>query len=462
MNHNTAIMKAEQAIAAAAEEAEGDLSRPVCHFRPAACWMNDCSGAFWYKGYYHIFYQHNPFDQRWGSIHWGHARSTDLVHWEHMPIALAPAQEKDEAHCLSGSVALGPYNRPTIVYASASIDEDWRNKPREQWIAISPDDELRDWERHQKNPVLTVYACQGTTFGNDMRDPFVFKANGRTFLIAAAMHEGRAVLPIYEAADRTLTSWAYRGILYDFKDCDVEFPECPNLFWINGKWLLLYSPYRQMEYMIGELDLLEFKFIPDSPKPRIVDCSPRFYAASILHDVPKDRQILFAWMRGFKQTKGWSGCMSLPRQITLDGHGNIRQQFIPELITLRGRRKVSGRRTIDGEWTLDDFDASTCELGLDLDLSQCQSLELQVGAATIRWTDEDKLRLAGTECDLGMRRQLSLHIFVDRAAVELIENGLYAMSSPVRFDEDRKAISLKTEGTAQILELNAWELKRIW
>ncbi|EAC9468344.1 glycoside hydrolase family 32 protein, partial [Listeria monocytogenes] len=73
------------------------------HFSAPIGWINDPNGFIYYKGHYHLFYQYYPYDSRWGPMHWGHARSSDLVHWEDLPVALAPDQPYDSGGCFSGS-----------------------------------------------------------------------------------------------------------------------------------------------------------------------------------------------------------------------------------------------------------------------------------------------------------------------------------------------------------------------
>ena len=95
-----------RSVAEAAARVGGDPTRPIVHFRPPAQWMNDPNGTIYVDGYYHLFYQHNPYGDAWGHMHWGHARSRDLVSWEHLPIALWPSERSGEEHVFSGCAAV--------------------------------------------------------------------------------------------------------------------------------------------------------------------------------------------------------------------------------------------------------------------------------------------------------------------------------------------------------------------
>src|ERR1041385_537002 len=113
---NPAIAQAMAALNQAIPQAAADPNRPLYHFRPAALWMNDPNGPIYYQGYYHLFYQLNPYADTWGHMHWGHARSRDLVHWQHLPIALWPSEELGEEHVFSGCATLTAKGQPTIFY----------------------------------------------------------------------------------------------------------------------------------------------------------------------------------------------------------------------------------------------------------------------------------------------------------------------------------------------------------
>src|SRR5487761_1777683 len=106
------FVKAMQAVRAAVPLAEADPDRPIYHFHPPANWNNDPNGTIFYQGWHPLFYQFNPYGSEWGNMHWGHARSRDLVSWEHLPIALCPSEGQGERQVYSGGAILANDGRP--------------------------------------------------------------------------------------------------------------------------------------------------------------------------------------------------------------------------------------------------------------------------------------------------------------------------------------------------------------
>src|SRR5262249_41549275 len=115
---NEAITRAMASVAGAVARVRDDPTRPVYHVLPPPLWCNDPNGPLYSKGYYHLFYQHNPYGDRWQHMHWGHVRSKDLVTWEHQPIALWPSLDRGEEHCFSGCAAVDAKGRPVLIYTS--------------------------------------------------------------------------------------------------------------------------------------------------------------------------------------------------------------------------------------------------------------------------------------------------------------------------------------------------------
>ena len=214
-------------LRAAVALASRDPERPVYHFRPPANWTNDPNGTIYYKGWHHLFYQLNPAEPRGGNQHWGHARSRDLVNWEHLPIALWPLTSRGERAIYSGGATLGPDGRPLIFYTSIG------HEFPQQWIATPQDDDLIGWDRPARNPILTVTA-HGALTPSQWRDPFLFSQGRDTYMVCGGnVNGGRGgggAVFLYKAANADLTDWRYAGVVYQQRDRQYFNIECPNLF----------------------------------------------------------------------------------------------------------------------------------------------------------------------------------------------------------------------------------------
>src|SRR5262245_16219787 len=286
-----------------AERVQQDPNHPVYHITAPANWINDPNGPIFHHGVWHMFYQHNPYGDDWGNMHWGHVRSQDLAHWEHAPIALWPSKEVDEDHIFSGCSAIRSDGRPVIFYTSIGRGKS-AGEYAEQWMAIG-DKDLMKWEKAPSNPALSESLHRNTKI-SDWRDPFLFKYRGNDYMVLGGnLNKGKggeAIVALYRARDSSLEKWEYLGILFKHPDPNVNNIECPNFFELDGKWVLIISPHRRVEYFTGTFDGRKF-----THKTRgLLDHSDNFYAPNCTTD-NKGRRILWGWIRGFKGGQGWNG-----------------------------------------------------------------------------------------------------------------------------------------------------------
>ena len=251
------LAKANQAVAKTAASVNEDPQRPSYHLMTAANWINDPNGPFYHDGYWHMFFQHNPYIADFGPMSWGHARSPDLVQWEHWPIAIMPTPRSyDGAGCWSGSVVI--HNGvPTMMYSGVadmtlwSVDDDIPASDRQripqgyydeflldidqetQCIATSSDN-LQTWEKHPANPVIPAVPEGIDLIG--FRDPFLWKEDdGRWYmLLGSGIKEQGGVALLYRSPD--LIDWEYLNPLYigDPTESGINW-ECPNFLDLRTK-----------------------------------------------------------------------------------------------------------------------------------------------------------------------------------------------------------------------------------
>jgi len=306
--------------------------RPQYHFTPPSAWMNDPNGLVYYDGEYHLFYQYYPDSTVWGPMHWGHAVSTDMVHWEHLPIALYP---DDHGYIFSGSAVidwkntsgLGQNGLPPMIaiftYHDPEGAANGKNNYETQGLAYSLD-KGRTWSTYSQNPVLSN---PGKT---DFRDPnlFWFEKNQK-WIMALAVHDH---IEFYSSSD--LRSWQKESEFGQDAGDHGGVWECPNLFPItdsdgNEKWILLVSinPGGPLggsatQYFIGDFD--GEKFIADALRSKWVDAGTDDYAGETWNDIsPEDgRRLFIGWMSNWiysqqVPTSTWRGAMTLPRELSL-------------------------------------------------------------------------------------------------------------------------------------------------
>ena len=278
------------------------------HYRPQKGWVNDPNGLVFFKGYYHVFYQHAPnFETPWGEpMHWGHAVTKDFLTWEELPVALAPNREYDRNGCWSGT-AIEKDGVLYLFYASIC------NGVQSVSVAFSSDGV--NFEKYEKNPVIGGFPPEG---GPDFRDPAVCLVDGIYYCVMASGNPATHTARLLLYTSRDLFNWEYCGIMSQWENC--RFAECPSVMPSEGGLLLAASvcPIDKRHYfsiMYGSFEGGKFepKYVGE------VDKGPDQYAGQIFKD-HLGRDLLISWMPGWDYA-GFAerniGCMSVPRELKL-------------------------------------------------------------------------------------------------------------------------------------------------
>ncbi|MDF2964002.1 MAG: sucrose-6-phosphate hydrolase, partial [Paenibacillus sp.] len=226
-NHKQLLAIADDKVNKAREIASRDPHRLNYHIMAPANWINDPNGLIQFKGSYHVFYQHHPFGVEWGPMHWGHATSPDLVHWEHQPIALAPSETYDHGGCFSGSAVEHEDKMylfyTGVVYDGAIHTSNRHNRKEVQCMAVSNDG--RTFEKHPASPILSNPPADGS---KDFRDPKVWKYGNQWYMVVGSTKNGVGKVLIYESLD--LVHWSYKGVALESSGTEGYMWECPDLF----------------------------------------------------------------------------------------------------------------------------------------------------------------------------------------------------------------------------------------
>jgi beta-fructofuranosidase len=440
-----------------------DPHRPRYHFLPPPAWMNDPKPFYW-NGEYHVFFQYCPGSPVSGLKHWGHAVSSDLVHWRELPVALTPTPGgPDKDGCWTGCVvrdeAAGCFR---ILYTGV-----W---PQAQCLAWSGD--LLTWEKHPVNPVIPE-SQQPTGFGQTFRDPQVWWERDGWTMIVGGVAPGVGGAPfLFRSAD--LVRWEYRHPLYVGP---AARDECPDFFPLDGPGgprHVLLSSRIETAWAIGRYE--ELRFHPESSG---TTDDRLFYAAKTLLD-GQGRRLLFGWIREDRPqaayaAAGWAGVLSLPRVLSLLPDNTLGMEPAPELEALRGRHwsrddlglggglgtphtAEGGQRT---EVAFEVPNGDRIEIAVRFRLGDAGAVGLVVQGSDEILYDTAALRLAGRPLALAPGEPLSLRVFVDRSVIEVFANGRVCKTIRTYHgpDDDLHTVKLVTRGgDAAVESLDVWEL----
>jgi fructan beta-fructosidase len=464
LHHDAAAL--ERARAGVEREmavAASDPHRPVYHFLPEARWINDPNGAFYEDGWYHVFYQLNPYGNQWDHIHWGHARSRDNVTWERLPIAVWPSVEKGEDHCYSGCAVRDGNGELQMWYTSVSKV---RAKDKEKGklalvfngqVMLKPmDKDYIKWGKTTADPVNVpnlLNNIDGYGWDNYVRDPAFFNAGGRTFMLLGITGK---TAPIYEAANKELTQWNYRGNM-----CDTAW-DCPQMISVGDQWIYVWSKGASPHYEVGSFDPESARFTAE--KKGRLDQAENYHTISFSTD-DQGQHTTYSWITGTKG-KGWNNCFAIPRVMTLGADGHPVQQPVEAIRKLRGEKEsvvgITGSKvlntrsdTVEIQVGFEQIDQGRC--GLHLRRSNDGKRKLTIAY------ENGTLDVFGTKVKVapeGDRKKLSLRVFLDKSIMEVFINGGRKTVVRVLYPPlEDQGIEVFAAGSA---DAELWQMKPIW
>jgi beta-fructofuranosidase len=430
-----------------------DPHRPQYHFLPPTNWMNDPNGLIHWQGLYHMYYQYNPLAAQWGDIQWGHADSPDLVHWTHRPIALAPQPGGPDADgCWSGC-AVDAGENDAVAFLYTGVKKDPQGNFRQSACLAWSTGTLEELRRDAANPVVAAPPPGMKTTG--FRDHSLWKQpDGWRMVIGSGIEGWGPMVLLYASPD--LRTWEYIGPLCAGEDVAAlsnemgVMWECPNVFFDAGQTALIVStmePDRALGTWIMTGRYTDPRFYPQSLE-KLDHGGTSFYAPQTFCD-QAGRVLMFGWLTEARGTAaqlraGWSGVMSLPRQVRIDPQGKPHYTFVSELESLRREELHLQDETIQPGLRPLCVRSAQVEIRLELE----RGTAARGGLSLLRSPDgEEETRLV-VDWQRGQ-------IVLERSISSRVETGLSGLSAPLAFENGILNVHLYLDGST--LELIAAE-----
>lgn len=482
--------------------------RPQFHFSPPEKWMNDPNGMVYFEGEYHLFYQHHPEGITWGPMHWGHAISTDLVHWEHQPIALRPDVN---GQIFSGSAVVdwedssGFFGGKPGLVAIFTHAEAYpgTNRFRQQQSLAYSQDKGRTWLMYEGNPVLSNDEIQ------DFRDPKVFwYAPSKEWVMLLAAGD---CVHIYGSPD--LKEWTFRSEFGADEGSHDGVWECPDLIELPvdhnpelSKWVMIVSIAEdprvvegsRTQYFVGSFD--GSAFINDAAPEMVLwlDHGRDNYAGVSWSDVhaPDKGKLFIGWMSNWKYanltpTVRWRNAMTLPRVLRLktvgSGVARLVQEPIAELRKLRlDERSWSDAVISPGYNLLSDVQLRTYELECEIEINDAEEVGFKLRKSDLEETivgynvqsetlfiDRTRSGESGFHeafpCKHGVQSELQngrlkVHMYIDDSSVEVFaQAGEAVMTDQIFPDPSSTGVELYVKGgKAHVNALTVYSLQSIY
>jgi beta-fructofuranosidase len=499
---------------ASPQELAHDPRRPQFHLLPAKNWMNDPNGPIFWKGKYHMFFQYNPHAAVWGDMHWNHAVSTDMIHWRNLPIALAPTPGGPDADgCFTGT-AVVHNGVPTIIYTGvqtvtgdkietdATVRDGHNNFRETQLYATSSDSNLGTWT---KRPTPVIAKPPEGMKATGFRDPAPWLepslANGDWLMaVGSGTKEHGGCILLYRSPD--LIKWDFLHVTAGGSTKGAANPtnpvdsgdmwECPDLFPLGSKHVLIYSTQGKVFWKTGTLAASDLLFHEE--QSGMLDYGS-FYAPKTQLDKQGNR-ILWGWIQENRtdaelRSAGWAGMIALPRVLTLGGDGRLKMTVAPIAEKLRQREqklqlKPSKEGGTDlqsdqnlkgacgeilcqinpgqGPFTVDLIDTT---LHSEAPKDPTVATAAQVSLLSLRYSHANQKELVVDQqrvpIQLGAGEPLTLHFYIDGSVIELFVNNQTSYTKRFYYPgQTAPEIAVTFTGkTSDITRLSMWQLTPI-
>jgi fructan beta-fructosidase len=476
--------------------------RPTYHFSPPANWTNDPNGLIYLNGEFNLYYQHNPFENKWGHMSWGHATSKDLVTWKNFPVAIPEVVSKDTTTWIySGSAVLDKNNTSGFgingkapLVAIFTADQPKQHK-ESQFIAYSNDGGL-SYKMYAHNPVVDLNM-------RDFRDPNVFwYGPTRQWIMTVAMVDDHMVR-FY--GSKNLKDWTK---LSDFGPSGFTKNgwECPSLLPLmvdgnpaNIKWVLFVSSGGEhgplMQYFVGDFDGATFKNNYPNNKVLTVDYGDAFYAAIAWRDAPQNKKILLGWLQNGKpETYPWKGQMSIPHDLSLKTvpDGLILNQLPSSIVTNTLAKYSAGKVLVkknlslnisaiklsernrfnkNSYWIDAEFSMNNSKkIGFNLTEKTGSDRKVVVGYDAVKEvlfvdcsgsekankSPENLIQTAPMKAVNGV---VKIRVLLDKSSLEVFGNdGEKVISTMIYPDKDATGTSVFSDGKASVKSLKMWDM----
>ncbi|HJA93471.1 MAG TPA: glycoside hydrolase family 32 protein [Candidatus Eisenbergiella merdipullorum] len=473
--------------------------RPAFHLSVPTGWMNDPNGFSFFQGWYHLFFQYNPYGTGWDAMHWGHARTQDLIRWEYLPAALAPDEDYDSFGVFSGS-AIEEDGKHVLLYTGVSEKEDADGKKEVRQVQCLAVGDGVDYEKIPENPVIDASLLPEGSSREDFRDPKLWKEDGIFYAVAGSRAaDGSGQIALFSSED--LKNWKFVTILDRSENRIGRMWECPDFFPaemqatgsqapeaqatqppeentrvliispqdVMAKWPELHNGNNAL-FLIGDYEKKNHVFRRHTVQS--ADYGLDYYAPQTV-EAPDGRRILIAWMKSwdtniFPEGYTWNGMMTVPREVTVRD-GRVLQNPVRELEQYHGEPVCVEQKHVHEPVSFPGINGRTADLQVEIEGRGFGKFTVSL-AKNGRWHtdliyDEESGVLTFDRTCSGLRRdvvcsrsmpvpkkdgKVRLRILLDKYSVEVFANdGECVMTSLITTPQEADGICFSSENGVQ-------------